>query len=222
MKYVKIKNSDLRYAIGKLVCVGRNYVEHAEELGNEIPEFPLVFIKPSSAVVFDRDEIIIPSFSNEVHHEAELLLLIGKKIKNATETEAEEAIIGYGVGLDMTARDVQDQLKKKGHPWTISKCFDTSAVISDFVLKENYELTGSEIIQLKVNGVLKQNSSISKMIYNPIKVVKYLSHEMTLEEGDIIFTGTPKGVGKVIEEDTIETYITNIATILNKVKKEIL
>ena len=216
----QIKNSEKKYEIGKLVCVGRNCAEHAQELGNEIPEFPLVFIKPSSAVIFDGEEIVIPKFSNEVHHEAELLLLIGKKIKNATIEESEEAVIAFGVGLDMTARDVQDQLKKKGHPWTISKCFDTSAVLSDFVSKENYNLIGNEVITLKVNGEIKQNSSIDKMIFNWKEIVKFISHEMTLEEGDIIFTGTPKGVGKVLKDDVIETEITNIGKITNKVKKE--
>lgn len=220
MKFAKIKNSEKKYEIGKLVCVGRNYAEHAQELGNEIPEFPLVFIKPSSAVIFDGEEIVIPKFSNEVHHEAELLLLIGKKIKNATIEESEDAVIAFGVGLDMTARDVQDQLKKKGHPWTISKCFDTSAVLSDFVSKENYNLIGNEVITLKVNGEIKQNSSIDKMIFNWKEIVKFISHEMTLEEGDIIFTGTPKGVGKVLKDDVIETEITNIGKITNKVTKE--
>lgn len=220
MKFAKIKNSEKKYEIGKLVCVGRNYAEHAQELGNEIPEFPLVFIKPSSAVIFDDEEIVIPKFSNEVHHEAELLLLIGKKIKNATIEESEDAVIAFGVGLDMTARDVQDQLKKKGHPWTISKCFDTSAVLSDFVSKENYNLIGNEVITLKVNGEIKQNSSIDKMIFNWKEIVKFISHEMTLEEGDIIFTGTPKGVGKVLKDDVIETEITNIGKITNKVTKE--
>lgn len=220
MKFAKIKNSEKKYEIGKLVCVGRNYAEHAQELGNEIPEFPLVFIKPSSAVIFDGEEIVIPKFSNEVHHEAELLLLIGKKIKNATIEESEEAVIAFGVGLDMTARDVQDQLKKKGHPWTISKCFDTSAVLSEFVSKENYNLIGNEVITLKVNGEIKQNSSIDKMIFNWKEIVKFISHEMTLEEGDIIFTGTPKGVGKVLKDDVIETEITNIGKITNKVTKE--
>lgn len=220
MKFAKIKNSEKMYEIGKLVCVGRNYAEHAQELGNEIPEFPLVFIKPSSAVIFDGEEIVIPKFSNEVHHEAELLLLIGKKIKNATIEESEDAVIAFGVGLDMTARDVQDQLKKKGHPWTISKCFDTSAVLSEFVSKENYNLIGNEVITLKVNGEIKQNSSIDKMIFNWKEIVKFISHEMTLEEGDIIFTGTPKGVGKVLKDDVIETEITNIGKITNKVTKE--
>lgn len=220
MKFAKIKNSEKKYEIGKLVCVGRNYAEHAQELGNEIPEFPLVFIKPSSAVIFDGEEIVIPKFSNEVHHEAELLLLIGKKIKNATIEESEDAVIAFGVGLDMTARDVQDQLKKKGHPWTTSKCFDTSAVLSDFVSKENYNLIGNEVITLKVNGEIKQNSSIDKMIFNWKEIVKFISHEMTLEEGDIIFTGTPKGVGKVLKDDVIETEITNIGKITNKVTKE--
>ncbi len=221
MKFAKIKNSEKKYEIGKLVCVGRNYVEHAEELGNEVPEFPLVFIKPASDIVYNNDNIIIPKFSNDVHHEAELLLLIGKTIKNATDEEAENSIIGYGVGLDMTARDIQDNLKKKGHPWTIAKCFDTSAVLSEFISKEDYQLKGNEIISLKVNGELRQNSSIDKMIFNSANVVKYISHKMTLEAGDIIFTGTPKGVSRVLKGDIIETEISNIGKINNYVTEEI-
>lgn len=133
MKYIRIKNSSDRIPVGKIVCVGRNYAEHAMELGNEIPAAPVIFLKPSSSVIYSDEDIVYPSFSIEMHHEVELVLLIGKKVKNAGLTEAGEAIAGYGVGLDMTLRDIQDELKKKGHPWTIAKCFDTSAVLSDFI-----------------------------------------------------------------------------------------
>lgn len=217
MKTVKIKNCSKEFNILKIVCVGRNYAEHAAELGNEILEKPVVFLKPASAVVYSGESINYPSFSDEMHHEIELVLLIGRNIKDATSEEAENAIAGYGVGLDMTLRDVQTKLKSKGHPWTIAKCFDTSAVLSDFVLKENYSLTLDEEIFLSVNDEERQRDRLNKMLFKPEEIVQYLSSLMTLEEGDLIFTGTPKGVGKVNEGDEIKAGITGIAELTAKV-----
>lgn len=217
MKKVKIQNSNKEYVVGKIVCVGRNYSEHAKELGNEVPEFPLIFLKPASNLVYDADEIIYPNYSNEMHHEVELVVLIGKKIKNAAEDEAENAIEGYGVGLDMTLRDLQNQLKAKGHPWTLAKCFDTSAVVSDFVSTEDYKFRKNENISLFKNGKVQQNSSLSRMIHSPKQLVKYISEKMTLEPGDLIFTGTPDGVSKVERGDLLESSISNIGTLTNKI-----
>jgi 5-carboxymethyl-2-hydroxymuconate isomerase len=200
-----------------MVCVGRNYAAHAEELGNEIPAFPLIFLKPPSAAIPSGGVIIYPDYSNDMHHEIELLLLIGKTVKNASLEEAEEAIVAYGVGLDMTLRDVQNELKQKGHPWTLAKCFDTSAVISDFISKEDYKLTQNEIISLKVNDEIRQSSPLSLMLFNPAEVVKCLSEKMTLEKGDIIFTGTPKGVSKVEKGDSLYGEIENIASLTAKI-----
>ena len=207
MKTIKIKNSSKKFTIGKMVCVGRNYAEHAKELGNEVPSKPVIFLKPPSAVIYSGDKIIQPPFGNDLHHEVELVLLIGKKVKDANEKDAGDAIIGYGLGLDMTMRDVQKELSKKGDPWTISKCFDTSAVLSDFVLKQDYELTLNEEISLSVNGEVKQKELLNKMIFNPAQIVEYISSLMTLEEGDLIFTGTPKGVGPVQLKDKLEGYL---------------
>lgn len=197
MKTVRIKNSTRQFTVGKIVCVGRNYAEHAKELGNEVPEKPVVFLKPASALIQSGEKIIHPTFSKEMHHEVELVLLIGKSVKDVNKREAEDAIIGYGVGLDMTLRDIQTDLKKKGHPWTIAKCFDTSAAVSDFVLKSDHTLTLYEEISLSVNGQLRQKEKLNKMLFNPGEIVQYLSSLMTLEEGDLVFTGTPAGVGKV-------------------------
>jgi acylpyruvate hydrolase len=211
MKKIKIQNSNKEFYVGKIVCVGRNYAEHAIELGNEIPEKPVIFLKPASALISSGEEIIYPSFSSEMHHEVELVLLIGKKVKNANLTEAEEAIIGYGAGLDMTLRDIQNELKKKGHPWTIAKCFDTSAVVSGFILKEYCSLTLDEEISLRVNDQVKQKEKLSKMIFNPAQLVEYISSLMTLEEGDLVFTGTPAGVSKVNPGDKLFAEITGVA-----------
>jgi 5-carboxymethyl-2-hydroxymuconate isomerase len=204
MKIARIKNSKEEFTIGKIVCVGRNYAEHAKELGSEIPDKPVLFLKPASALIYSGGQIIHPDYGNELHHEVELVLLIGETVKNANKTAAERAIIGYGVGLDMTLRDVQNELKKKGNPWTLAKCFDTSAVISDFVLKKDHQLKSDEKLELKVNGVVKQSDTLKSMIFDPAEIVEYISSVITLEKGDLIFTGTPAGVSRVNRGDKLE------------------
>jgi 5-carboxymethyl-2-hydroxymuconate isomerase len=210
MKTVKIKNSNKEIAIGKIVCVGRNYAEHVHELGNIIHEKPVVFLKTVSSVIYSRDEIVYPLFSNDMHHETELVLLIGENIKDADLEISERAITGYGIGLDMTLRDVQADLKKKGHPWTIAKCFDTSTVLSEFVEKSSHKLTLNETISLKVNGEYRQKDQLNKMLHNPAQVVQYISSLMKLETGDLIFTGTPKGVSKVEKGDKLEAELEGV------------
>ena len=217
MKTVRIKNSGEAFPIGKIVCVGRNYAEHVKELGNEVPEKPVLFLKPASALIYSGGKIIHPDFGNELHHEIELVLLIGETVRKANKAEAEKAVAGYGVGLDMTLRDVQDGLKKKGHPWTLAKCFDTSAVISDFILKKDYQLKLNEKLELKVNGIVKQSDTLKSMIFNSSEIVEYISSVMTLEKGDLIFTGTPAGVGKVKRGDTLDARLGEIVELNCKV-----
>ncbi|NWG29352.1 MAG: fumarylacetoacetate hydrolase family protein [Ignavibacteriaceae bacterium] len=214
MKTVKIKNSKEEYTVGKIVCVGRNYAEHAKELGNEVPDKPVLFLKPSSALIYSGGEINHPDYGNELHHEVELVLLIGDTVKKADKVKAEKAIIGYGVGLDMTLRDVQNELKKKGNPWTLAKCFDTSAVISDFILKKDYQLKSEERLELKVNGAVRQSDILKSMIFSPAEIVEYISSVMTLEKGDLIFTGTPSGVGKVGRGDKLEAKLGEVAQLI--------
>ena len=211
MKTVKIKNSNKEFEIGKIVCVGKNYAEHALELGSAVPEKPVIFLKPLTAVIYSGDEIKYPSFSNELHHEVELVLLIGKKIKDANLEQSEDAIVAYGVGLDMTLRDIQAKMKKEGHPWTIAKCFDTSAVLSEFILKEDYNLSLDEEVFLFVNDKERQRDKLNKMILKPAEIVQYISSLMTLEKGDLVYTGTPKGVGIVNKGDVIKAGIEGIA-----------
>lgn len=220
MKHLKIKGSDKNILCGKLVCVGRNYAAHARELGNEIPDYPILFLKTSTCIINSGENVIHPSYSNELHHEIELVLLITKTIKNADDKQAEDAIGGYAVGLDMTLRDLQNQFRKEGNPWTLAKVFDTAAVLSPIVLKENYSLKQNENIFLSVNGVQRQNSTLDKMLFNPVEIVKYISSKMTLEEGDLIFTGTPEGVGKVIPGDSLKGGIEGIGEIETKIISE--
>ncbi len=210
MRTLKFKDSNKKFIIEKIVCIGRNYIEHIQELGNKQHEKPVIFLKTTSSVIYSGDTIVYPKHSDDMHYETELVLLIGSQVKDADDNEAQNAIAGYGVGLDMTLRDVQNDLKKKGHPWTIAKCFDTSTVLSEFISAAEYKLSMNEIISLKVNNELRQNEFLNKMIFNPVQIIKYISSLMTLEAGDLIFTGTPKGVGKVTSGDFLEAEITNI------------
>ncbi len=213
MKKVRIKNSGEEIPVGKIVCVGRNYAAHAAELGNEIPAKPVLFLKPASALIFSGENIIHPDFSQNMHHEAELVLLVGRDLKNAGRAEAEKAIYGFGVGLDMTLRDIQDELKKNGHPWTIAKCFDTSAAVSELILSDNHNLDMNEELSLSVNGITKQKEKLNMMLFPPAQLIEYISSIMTLERGDLIYTGTPAGVGRVSRGDKITAQLGGLVSL---------
>lgn len=217
MKYLKVSNSDEKILCGKLVCVGRNYAAHARELGNEVSEFPILFLKTSTCIIPSGGNVIHPDYSNELHYETELVLYISKTVKNADDKQAEDAIGGYAVGFDMTLRDLQNQFRKEGNPWTLAKVFDTSAVLSDIVLKKDYSLKGNEKIYLFVNGKERQNSTLDKMLFSPVELIKYISTKMTLEEGDLIFTGTPEGVGKVVPGDELKGGIDGVGTLIARI-----
>ena len=213
MKQLEIENSEQKITIGKVVRVGRNYAAHAKEMGNEVPDFPIIFLKTATCIIPSGGEVIRPDYSNDLHHEIELVLIIGNEIKNATEEEAENAIIGYAVGLDMTLRDLQNESRKRGEPWTLAKVFDTSGVISPVILKSEYYLGGNEKIFLSVNSKIRQSSSLDKMLFNAVDTVQHISKKMTLEKGDIIFTGTPEGVGRVMPGDKLTGGIENIGKV---------
>ena len=213
MKQLDIKNSKEKTTIGKVVCIGRNYAAHAKEMGNEVPDFPIIFLKTATCIIPSGGKVVHPDYSSDLHHEIELVLVIGSEVKNATKEEAEDAIAGYAVGLDMTLRDLQNESRKKGEPWTLAKVFDTSGVISRITLKSDYHLKGNEKIFLNVNSEVKQSSSLDKMLFNVVTIVQDISKKMTLEKGDIIFTGTPEGVGRVIPGDKLTGGIENIGEI---------
>ena len=214
MKSITIKNSNKEITIGKVVCVGRNYADHAKEMGNEIPDkFPLVFMKTATCMINSGENVVHPDYSENLHHEIELVLLVGKTVKNATLEESQSAIAGYAVGLDMTLRDLQFKAKDKGEPWTFAKIFDTSGVISNFVSVDEYSLTGNERIYLSVNGKFRQEATIGLMLFNATEIIKNISSRMTLEAGDLIFTGTPAGVSRVVKGDKLSGGIENIGEI---------
>jgi 2-keto-4-pentenoate hydratase/2-oxohepta-3-ene-1,7-dioic acid hydratase in catechol pathway len=193
-----------KVTIGKLVCLARTYRKHAEEMHTTINEEPLLFLKPASSVIFNGQSIIIPEMAKCLHHEAELGVVIGKKCKNVSQKEALDYVLGYCVALDITARDIQDEAKKRGWPWTIAKGFDTFAPISDVVLKDKVLNPNNLDLSLKVNGEIRQKSNTKYMIYSVERIIEFISEIMTLEEGDLILTGTPEGVGEIKKHDILE------------------
>ena len=188
----------------KIICIGRNYVDHALELNNPIPRRPLLFLKAPSSLITEGKKIEIPGECSSLHHEVELGLIIGKEGKNIEEKMADHHIAGYVLALDMTARDIQDDIKKKGHPWLLAKCWDTFCPVSDFIPKEEVVDPANLNLWLKVDGQLKQSGNTKDMLFTIPKIISYASGIMKLEYGDVILTGTPKGVGPVLSGQVIE------------------
>lgn len=198
------------YRIGKIVCLGRNYVEHIRELGNEIPERPVIFTKPATSVIGDGEQIRIPSWSQDCHHEVELALLIGRKGRDIPLEQAGEHIAGYGVAIDLTLRDVQSELKKKGLPWDIAKGFDTACPLSQFMPADRVDNPGKLGVRLWVNDELRQDGNTEQMMRPVERIVAEISAVFTLEPGDIILTGTPSGVGPITSGDRLVAEIDQI------------
>ena len=187
----------------KIICIGRNFVDHAKELKNEIPKEPLFFLKPDSSILPKRNPFYIPNFSNNIHYEVELVVKICKLGKNIGLKFAPDYYKEIGLGIDFTARDIQDKCKAKGHPWEIAKSFDQSAVISNqFINKQDLSLNELNFSLIK-NDEIVQKGTTSHMIFSIDQIICYVSKFMTLKIGDLIFTGTPKGVGKVNIGDTL-------------------
>ncbi len=205
---IKLQNSEETIEISKIFCIGRNYAKHAKELGNAVPEKPVIFMKSKNSLISEGTKIQIPSHGKELHHEAELVILIGTGGKNIPEAEAKKHIGGFGIGLDLTLRDVQAELKSKGLPWETAKSFDGSAPLGSFV--KSVSKTEDLTIKCFVNGQLRQDGKCSDMIYNVPFLISYLSSIFTLEPGDIIFTGTPDGVGPLLSGDVIKVEISEI------------
>ena len=211
MKTAQIKGTGERLAVGKIVCIGQNYAGHIKEMKAEMPKSPVFFLKPSTAMVSDGGEIVLPSISNDVHHEVELTVLIGKEGKNIPQENAGLHIAGYGVGLDMTMRDIQGEAKKKGLPWTLAKGFDTSAPVSEFVPAARVNNSSSLVLQLKVNGEVRQHSGTNDLIFPVERLISDISKFLTLEAGDILFTGTPQGVSRVKSGDKLDASLADAA-----------
>jgi len=190
----------------KIFCIGRNYAAHIKELDNKKPDEPVIFSKPDTALLPKNRPLYFPKISREIHYELEIVLKINRVGKNIAENFAHKYYDEIGLGIDFTARDLQAEAKKKGLPWLIAKGFDGSAPISKFFLKENFDLSKLKF-SLRVNGEQRQDGNTALMLFSFDYITSYLSKYFTLKKGDLIFTGTPKGVGPVKIGDVLEGYL---------------
>ena len=191
----------------KIICIGRNYTKHIEELQNERPTEPVIFMKPDSAILLKQHPFVIPEFSSDIHHEIEIIVKISKVGKYIDAKFAHKYYDEIGVGIDFTARDLQQKLKDKGLPWEKAKAFDGSAVIGDFIPKTNYNSLENLTFELTRNGKTVQMGNTSLMLWKIDELISYVSQYFTLKIGDVIFTGTPEGVGLVEPEDVLEGFL---------------
>jgi acylpyruvate hydrolase len=191
----------------KIICIGRNYADHAKELNNPLPENPLFFLKPDTSLVINNKPFFYPEFSEDIHHEVEIVLKINRLGRYIDRKFAHRYYDEIGVGIDFTARDLQDQCKKKGMPWEIAKAFDNSAPIGKFMPKSGIEDCNNISVRLDINGETVQDGISKDMIFPFDSIISYVSQFITLKIGDLIFTGTPAGVGPVKIGDRLQAYI---------------
>lgn len=191
----------------KLICIGRNYTDHISELNNERPEEPVVFIKPDSAIVLKQHPFVIPEFSNEVHHEVEVIVKICKVGKHISQKFAHKYYNEISLGVDFTARDLQKKLKEKGLPWEKAKGFDGSAIIGNFLPKNSFSSLENINFELRNKGEIVQQGNTNLMLWKIDELIAHVSQYFTLKTGDILFTGTPKGVAPVQDGDVLEGFL---------------
>lgn len=205
---------------GKIICLAQNYPKHAREMKSTPPKLPYFFLKPRTALIHDGGPIILPNLSNEVHHEVELAVIIGKEGKKIPTEETMIHILGYATFLDLTARDIQSEGKKTSRPFGISKSFDTFAPISDITPENSIEDPMKLMLHLEVNEEVRQHSSTEHMLYDVQYLISFLSQVMTLERGDIIATGTPEGVSEICAGDSVYAYIDGVGSLRHRVVHE--
>lgn len=193
----------------KLICIGRNYTQHIQELKNEKPTDPVIFLKPDTAILLKKQPFFIPDFSKEIHHEVEILVKINKVGKHIQKKFAHKYYQQISLGIDFTARDLQNQLKEKGLPWEKAKCFDGSAVIGNWIDKNQLKDLNNINFSLQKNQEIVQQGNTNNMLWKIDEIIEYVSKYFTLKIGDIIFTGTPAGVGKIYPDDKLIGYIEN-------------
>ena len=201
----------------KIICIGRNYIDHAKELNNPVPSQPLVFMKPATAVNRNGNDFYYPDFSKNIHFELELVLKICKNGKFVQEKFASDYYEKIGLGIDFTARDLQDKCKAKGHPWEIAKAFDNSAMLGDFVDKSELDLSGIDF-KLTKNGNVQQHGNSKDLIFPFDTLITHVSKFFTLQKGDLLFTGTPAGVGAVTIGDKLEGFINDKSLLTCNIK----
>ncbi|NNE69558.1 MAG: fumarylacetoacetate hydrolase family protein [Rhodothermales bacterium] len=195
-----------KVSVGKVLCIGRNYARHAAEMNSPLPEVPMVFLKPATALTGPGTSVSVPPGIGEIHHEVELVALIGRRLTHASREEAAGAVTGWAVGLDMTARDVQARAKKAGHPWSVAKGYDSFAPLGRFASPAGFD-AGNVTIRLSVNGRVVQEGNTADMIFDVPTLLSYCSTIFTLEPGDLLYTGTPEGVGPVQVGDRLHAEV---------------
>jgi len=213
MRQVRIIGNEQLLPLGKIVCVARNYAAHIRELGNEVPESPVFFMKPASSVIGEGERIVIPAYSQDCQHEVELAILIGRTCKGIPASEALSAVAGYGVAIDLTLRDVQNELKSKGLPWEVAKAFDTACPLSDFVAADMVRDPQNLSIALQVNGEVRQDASTALMLRPIPELIAAIAAIFTLEAGDVILTGTPAGVSRLCSGDQVTASISEVGSL---------
>ncbi|MCF6265208.1 MAG: fumarylacetoacetate hydrolase family protein [Desulfuromusa sp.] len=213
MHQVQIKNTKETYTVGKIICLGQNYLDHIRELGSKMPDRAVIFCKPPSSLLANGGIIKIPDYSNDCHHELELALLVGKTGKHIQEKNALTHLAGYGVALDLTLRDIQSEQKSRGLPWEIAKGFDTSCPLSDFIPADQVSDPNNLQLKLKVNGKIRQQGNTNQMMRSAEEIIAEISNFYTLETGDIILTGTPAGVGRIKTGDHLEGTIEQVGSL---------
>jgi acylpyruvate hydrolase len=191
----------------KIICVGRNYAAHAQELNNPVEAEPVIFLKPETALIAGRLPFFYPTFSSDVHYETELVVRISRTGKNIAEKFSHRYYDSISLGFDFTARDLQSRLKAKGLPWELAKSFDQSAPVGEFISMENFKDINDLHFSMKLNGEVKQNGHTSLMLFSVDKIISFVSSFITLKKGDFIFTGTPEGVGPVKIGDKLEAFL---------------
>jgi 2-keto-4-pentenoate hydratase/2-oxohepta-3-ene-1,7-dioic acid hydratase in catechol pathway len=215
MANVYFRSEGRSVTVHTIFCVGRNYVEHANELNNPVPTSPIIFLKPATTLIYDGQNVELPPLSNNVHYEVEVVALIGKSGKHIPKESALEYVSGYGIGIDITARDLQNKAKQKAHPWAIAKGFDTFAPIGSFVEAGQIPDPQNMEFQLEINGNVRQVGNTGAMLFPLSKLISFLSSIFTLTPGDLIFTGTPQGVGQLHEGDDLKATLGDNLTTLN-------
>lgn len=202
----------------KIIAVGRNYIDHAKELNNPVPERPVIFLKPDTAILKDNKDFYIPDFSTDIHYECELVVRVCNEGKHVSKKFAHKYYDAIGLGIDFTARDLQSQLKAKGLPWELAKAFDNSAVISSLIPKENFADVTAIPFSLTKNGQIVQSGNTSDMIFDIDSLISFISGYITLRKGDLIYTGTPAGVGPVAIGDNLEGFISDRLMFTTQIK----
>lgn len=219
-RHIDTQGNEIPLPVGKVLCIGRNYLDHIQEMNSTVSEAPLLFLKPKAALCHMHEPIAIPTDKGECHNELEVSVLLKSPLKNASNDEVKEAIWGIGLGLDLTLREIQAALKKQGQPWERAKSFDNSAPLSGFVPYSEVRNLDDLRFTLTINEEVRQQGHTELMLHKIIPLIAHMSSIFTLDSGDVILTGTPKGVGKLSPADKVEASLHSLLALNTEVVAE--